>query len=152
MRHLRIRVSHLLGRHTFLVSQTEARAIVQVLTGKRPSLGDEGKIIDDIVRPAHPPDPDEWVSGDVWGLIFRCLSASLNERPDPGTIMNTLDDAGDAVELRRRGLGEEDLICFLNDCRDGSNGDQDVTKVKAQWFVDELDSVCQFGNRVSQVA
>jgi len=123
-----------------------------VLTGKRPSFGDKGKIIDDIARPARPPDPNEWVSGDVWSLIFRCLSASLNERPDLGTIMNTLDDAGDAVELRRRGLGEEVLVCFLNDCRDGPDGDQDVTKVKAQWFVDELDSVRQFGNRVSQMA
>jgi len=106
------------------------------------------------VRPAHPPDPNEWLSGDVWDLISRCRSASPNERPGPDTVINTLDDAGDTVELRRRGFGEAEaeLICFLKGCRDGPNSDQDVKKVKAQWFVDVLDSVRQFGNQVSQVA
>jgi hypothetical protein len=150
-RHLRIRVSRLSGRHTFLVSRTEAQVIVQVLTGKKPSFGDEGKITDDVARPARPPDPNEWLSGDVWDLISRCWSTSLDERPGPDTVMNTLDDAGDTVELGRMELREADLICFVNDCRDGPNDDQDVKKAKAQRFVDALDSVCQFGNQVSQV-
>ena len=76
----------------------------------------------------------------------------MDERPGPDTVMDALDDAGDTFELGRRELREGDLICFLNDCRDGPNGDQDVKKAKAQWFVDVLDSVCQLGNRTSQVA
>jgi len=152
VRHLRIRVGRVSGKHKFSVSRIEVRTIVQVLTGKQPSFEDEGKIIGDIAQPTHLPDPNEWVSGDVWDLISKCWSASLDERPDPGTITNTLDDAGDTVELRRRGLEEVDLIFFLSDCRDGPNSDQDVKKAKAQWFVDVLDSVCQFGIRVSQVA
>lgn len=76
----------------------------------------------------------------------------MDERPDPKTLMNALDDTGDTVELERRKLREGDLICFLNDCRGGLNGDQDVKKAKAQRFVDVLDSVRQLGNQVSQVA
>ena len=75
----------------------------------------------------------------------------MNERPGPDTVMNTLHDAWDTVELRRRGLGEAELICFLNDCRDGPNSDQDVKKAKAQWLADALDSVRQCGNKVSRV-
>jgi len=130
----------------------EARVIVQVLTGKKPSLGGKSRITDDAARPARPPDPNEWLSCDVWDLVSRCWSTSLDERPDPNTLMNALDDAGDTVELGRRKLRERDLICFLNDCRDGPNGNQDVKKAKAQWFVDMLDSVRQLGNQVSQVA
>ena len=151
MRHLRIRVGRVSGRHTFSASRTKARTIVQVLTGKQPSFGDEGKIIGDIAQPTHLPDPNEGVSGDVWDLISKCWSASLDGRPDPGTIINALDDAGDTAELMRRGLEEADLICFLNGCKNGPNSDQDVKKAKAQWFVDVLDSVHKFGNRVSQV-
>jgi len=151
-RHLRIWVGRLSGRYTFLVSRAEARVIAQVLTGKQFSLGNEGRITDDDARPARPPAPNEWLSGDVWDLISRCWSTSLDERPGPDTVMDALDDAGDTFELGRRELREGDLICFLNDCRDGPNGDQDVKKAKAQWFVDVLDSVCQLGNRTSQVA
>ena len=129
----------------------EAIIAVQVLTGKQPSFGDVGRITDDVARPARLPDPNEWLSSDVWDLISRCWSASLDERPVPDTIMNTLDDAGDTVELRRRELREADLICFLNDCRDGPNGDQDVKKAKARRFVDALDSVRQVRNKISQV-
>jgi len=128
----------------FLVSRTEARAIVQVLTGKQPSFGDEGKIIGGIARPAYPPDLNERISGDVWDLICRYRPASLDERPDPDTVINALDDAGDTVELWR-GLEEAELICFLNGCRDGPNRYQDV-KAKAYWFVDVLGSVRKFGN------
>ena len=76
----------------------------------------------------------------------------MDERPGPNTVMNALDDAGDTVELGRRKLREGDLVCFLNDCRDGPNPDQDVKKAKAQWFVDMLDSVRQLRNQVLQVA
>jgi len=76
---------------------------------------------------------------------------SLDERPGPDTVMNILDDAGDTAELRRRKLREADLVCFLNNCRNGLNGDRDVKKAKAQRFVDVLDSVRQFRNQVSQV-
>ena len=154
MRHLRIRVGHVSSKHTFSVSRIETRTIVQVLTGKQPSFGDEGKIIGDIAQPTHLPDPNEWLSGDVWDLISRCWSASPNERPCPDTVTNTLNDAGDSVELKRRGFGEAEaeLICFLKGCRDGPNSDQDVKKVKAQWFADVLDSVRRLWNQVSQVA
>jgi hypothetical protein len=127
---------------TFLVPRTETQDIVQVLTGKKPSFGDECKITDDVARPTSPPDTKEWLSGDVWDLVSRCWSTSLDERPGPDTVMNTLDDAGDTVELERMELREADLICFVNDCRDGPNADQDVKKAKAQRFVDALDSVC----------
>jgi len=57
--------------------------------------------------------------------------------------MNVLGDAGDTVELRRRGLREADLVRFLSSCRnDPRNGNQDVRKARAQWFADALDSVC----------
>ena len=134
-----------------MVSRTKARIIVQVLTGKQPSFGYEGRITDDVARPARPEDPNEWLSGDIWDLISRCWSASLDERPGPDIIMNTLDDAGDTIELRRRKLMEADLICLVNECRDGPSGDRDVKKAKAQRFVDVLDSVRQFGNQVPQV-
>ena len=98
------------------------------------------------------PDPNEWLSGDVWDLISRCWSVSLDERPGPDTVVNTLDDAGDTIELRRRELREADLVCFLNDCRNGPNSDRDVKKAKAQRFVDVLDSVRQPGSQVSQMA
>ena len=84
-------------------------------------------------------------------MISRCWFPSPDERPSLDTVVNTLDDAGDTSELRRRGLREADLVCFLNDCRNGPNGDQDINKAKAQWFADVLDSVRQLGNQVSQV-
>lgn len=76
----------------------------------------------------------------------------MDELPGPDTIMNALDDAGDTVELGRRGLEEADLVCFLSGCRDEPDGDQDVKKAKAQWFADALDSVRRFKNQVSRVA
>ena len=122
-----------------------------MLTGKQPSFGYEGRITDDDTWPARPEDPNEWLPGDIWDLISRCWSTSLDERPDPDALMNALDDAGDTVELRRRELREADLVCFINECRDGPSGDRDVKKAEAQRFVDVLDSVRQFGNQVSQV-
>lgn len=50
--------------------------------------------------------------------------------------MNTLNDAGDTVELRNRGFREVDLISFLNGCKDAANGNQDAKK--AQVIVDTL--------------
>lgn len=82
----------------------EAKTIFQVLTGKHPSFGDEGRITDGVARLTRPPDPNEWLPSDAWDLISKCQSVSLDERPGPDTVMNTLDDAGDVVELRRRTL------------------------------------------------
>lgn len=73
----------------------------------------------------------------------------MDERPRPDTVMNALDNAGNAVELRRKELTEADLGCFLSGCRDEPNGD--IKKAKARWFADVLDSVRQFGNQVSRV-
>ena len=56
--------------------------------------------------------------------------------------MNTLNDAGDTVELRSRGFREVDLISFLNGCKDMAKGDQGAKK--AQVIVDTLDLVRQF--------
>jgi len=61
-------------------------------------------------------------------------------------VTNGLDDAGDSVELRNRGLEEADLTSFLNDCRDVP---KDAKKAKALWLTDLLDVVRQFVDQVS---
>jgi len=51
-------------------------------------------------RPARPPGSNEWVSGNVWNFISRCWS-SRDGRPDVDFAINALNDAADAVEVRR---------------------------------------------------
>ena len=55
-------------------------------------------------RPDHPSGPNEWLSDDVWNFISRCWSPSRDGRPDADFAMNALNDAADAVEVRRRKL------------------------------------------------
>jgi len=54
-------------------------------------------------RPGRPL-ANEWLSDDVWNCISRCWSPSWDGRPDIGFAMNGLNDAADAVEVRRRKL------------------------------------------------
>ena len=53
-------------------------------------------------RPGRPPGPNEWLSDVVWNFISRCWSASWDERPDVDFVINTLNDAADAVGAGRR--------------------------------------------------
>ena len=55
-------------------------------------------------RPGRPPGPDEWLSDDIWNFISRCWSPSRNARPDVNFVMNALNDAADAVDVRHRKL------------------------------------------------
>ena len=67
----------------------------------------DGVIIYNVVtgeRPSRPPGPNEWLSDDVWNFISRCWSPSRDGRPDVDFAMNALNDAADAVEVRRRKL------------------------------------------------
>ena len=79
---------------------------IQAITGQQPFPGaKDGVIIYNVVtgeRPARPPGPNEWLSDDVWNFISRCWSPSLDGRPDVNFAMNALNDAADAVEVRRR--------------------------------------------------
>ena len=102
------------------------------------------------IRPHCPPDSDEWLSGDVWDLLSGCWSPFWDKRPDLTTVINTLHDAGDVIELESRGFREADLISFLNNCRGGSRSDPDAKK--AQGIVDILDLVGWFGNHISLVS
>ena len=77
-----------------------------MVTGEQPFPGAvDGMIIYNIVagvRPARPPGPDKWVSDSVWDFISRCWSPSWDGRPDVNFAINALNDAADAVEVRRR--------------------------------------------------
>lgn len=60
--------------------------------------------------------------------------------------MSALDDAGDVVEFRRR---EPYLIAFLDASKVGINGVPEIKR--AREFVDMLDLVRPFGERLSQI-
>ena len=81
---------------------------VQSITGQQPFPGaKDGVIIYNVVtgeRPGRPAGPNEWLSDDVWNFISRCWSPSRDGRPDVDFAMNALNDAADAVEVRRRKL------------------------------------------------
>ena len=53
-------------------------------------------------RPPRPQEPNELVSDDIWDFISRCWSASWDGRPDANLAIGALNDAADAVEVRRR--------------------------------------------------
>ena len=78
---------------------------IQAITGQRPFPGaGDGMIVYNVItggRPARPPGPNEWLSDDVWNFISRCWSPSLDGRPDVNFAINALNDAADAVEVRR---------------------------------------------------
>jgi serine/threonine protein kinase len=102
------------GVVTYLVSNVyftpgmATKGNIQVITGQQPFPGVMGgTIVYNIVtgvRPHRPPGPNEWLSDDVWNFISRCWSPSWDGRPDINFAMNTLNDAADAVEVRRRKL------------------------------------------------
>ena len=101
------------GVVTYQVSDTvsfEHRDLtsIQVVTKQQPFPGvNDGVIAYNVVigeRPACPPGPNEWLSDDVWKFISRCWSPSWDDRPDVEFAMNALNDAADAVEVKRRRL------------------------------------------------
>ena len=98
--------------------------------------------------PSHPPDPNEWFSDEVRDLICKCRSPFWGSRPDLDLVIDVLDEAGDAAELRSRGIEEEDLIHLLKNSR-GER--KNVQKAEAQRMADMLGSVSRFGNQVSLV-
>jgi hypothetical protein len=66
-------------------------------------------------------------------------------------LIETLDEAGDSVKLRSRGIEEGDLISFLKDCKNGDVGQSDAKKVEAQQIVNSLSLVGRSRNRLSLV-
>ena len=80
---------------------TAIKGSVQVTSGQQPfPRAKDSVIIFNIVtgeRPDRPPDPNEWVSDNVWKFISRCWSPSLDSRPDVKLVTNTLTDAANAV-------------------------------------------------------
>ena len=90
------------------ISGTVTKDSVQSITGQQPFPGaKDGVIIYNVVtgeRPGRPAGPNEWLSDDVWNFISRCWSPSRDGRPDVDFAMNALNDAADAVEVRRRKL------------------------------------------------
>ena len=97
------------------------------------------------------PDNNEWLSDDVWNLVCRCLSPSSDDRPNLDVVVNTLDGAEDAAELRSWGIGEADFGSFLDDLRDGRRVDLKANKAVAQRIVNVLSSVSRLRNRAPQI-
>ena len=79
-----------------------------MITEQQPFPGTkDGVIIYTVVtgdRPGRPLAPNEWLSDDIWNFISRCWSPSWEGRPDVNFAINALNDAADAVEVRRRKL------------------------------------------------
>ena len=118
---------------------------MQIATGREPFREvKDGVVIYNVVageRPDRPLDPNEWVSGDVWDLISRCWSSSLDSRPDAMFVINALISAADAVEIRR-GTRPEPWKVGLDDfLRAYETWDQGNDCGKAQEFADRLDEV-----------
>ena len=76
-----------------------------MITGQQPFPGaKDGVIIYNVVtgkRPARPLGSNEWLPDDVWNFISRCWSPSWDGRPDVNFAVNALNDAADAVRIRR---------------------------------------------------
>ena len=77
-----------------------------MITEQQPFPGaKDGVIIYSVVtgeRPVRPSGSNEWVSDDMWNFIARCWSPSWDGRPDVTFAINALNDAADAIEIRRR--------------------------------------------------
>jgi serine/threonine protein kinase len=90
--------------NTYFISGTANKCSIQVITEQKPFSGTRaGAIICKIVtgeRPGRPPGPNEWLSDNVWDFISRCWSPSLDGRPNVKFVMNALNDAADAVDIR----------------------------------------------------
>lgn len=95
--------------------------------------------------PSRPPDSNMWLSDDIRDLIFNCWSSSLDLQPDLNFIVDTLEQAGDAMELRSMGLIETELIKLLKDCRDCHEDGFEPKSVGVQQMADVLSLVGQFG-------
>ena len=122
-----------------------------MLTERRCSSGDNDTTIDSLVaatRPTRPPDSLEWLSDDVLDTICKCMSPSWGSRPDLNVVTEALDEAGDAAELRSRGIKEENVIHLLKNYKGGHG---DAQKAEAQRMVDLLGSVSRSGNLGSKV-
>lgn len=93
-------------RNAYFFSGTATKGRTKVITGKKPFAGaKDGLIIFNVVtgeRPSRPPSSNEWVSDSVWNFISRCWAASQDGRPDVNFAMDALNDAADALEVRRR--------------------------------------------------
>ena len=96
----------------------------------------------DDVPAAMRPDNNEWLSDDVWNLVCRCLSPSSDNRPNLDVVVNTLEGAEDAAELRTWGIQEADFGPFLRH----HGVDLEGNKRVAQRIVNALNSVCWFRN------
>ena len=95
-------------------------------------------------RPHRPPSSNEWLTDSVWDFLCRCWLASRDGRPDAGFVANALNDAGDAVEFRRK---EPDLVAFLDASKSGVGGDPETKK--AQELVDMIDLVRRLRDSIS---
>ena len=93
---------------TYSISNVAIDGDVQVVTGEQPFSGvKDDAVVDKVVeglRPSRPPDPNEWVSNDVWNFVSSCWSSSWDGRPDICFAMNALNNAAGTVEARRRKL------------------------------------------------
>lgn len=121
--------------------RTEARLVIQVLTGLEPFPGAKHSIVGNVVggaRPHRPPGPSEWLSDNVWDLVCGCWPALRASRPDAGLVMNALNNAGNIIEFKR---SEPDLIALLDVSKTGANGNPEVKR--AQELVDLVDLVRQ---------
>ena len=132
-------------RKPCFISDIVIEGNAQITTGQQPFPEvKDGMVIYNVIageRPDLPLDPNEWVSGNVWDLISRCWSSSLNSRPDAKSVTNTLITAADAVEVRRGTRPERwevDLDEFL---RLSETWDQGNDRERAQRFADRLNEV-----------
>ena len=92
-------------RNACFISVAVTKGSAQVITGRQPFPGAKGGVIVYNVitgeRPGRPPGPNEWLVDDVWNLISNCWSPSRDSRPGVDPVMNMLNDAADAVRIRR---------------------------------------------------
>ena len=95
-------------RKPFVISDVVTKGSTQITARQQPFPGVKDRtVIHNViagVRPSRPQDSNEWVLDNVWDLISRCWSSSLDSRPDAEFTTNTLTDAADAAEARRRSL------------------------------------------------
>ena len=95
-------------RKRCFTSDVVTKGSMQITTGQQPFPGvRDGTIIYNVVageRPLRPLESNEWASENVWELIYRCWSSWLDSRPDAKFATNTLANAANSVEVRRRSL------------------------------------------------
>lgn len=96
---------------TSCVLNTVTNTSTQVLTGQQP-FPEPSEAIPIIMHAGESQGkqlgPNEWISEDVWSLISLCWSS--DPRPNAKTVMEGLEFAADAVEMRKRKLAEIDSL------------------------------------------